>query len=81
MGFSTVAAQAIFFIVVILAAVSISAVFTSYMDSATTAAGAKSKALVGQIGTDITITDVIGNATNFTVYAAVKGVGVHRTTQ
>lgn len=73
MGFSTVAAQAIFFIVVILAAVSLSSVFISYMDSTTSATGAKSKALVGQMSTDITITDVVANATNFTV--ALRNTG------
>ena len=67
MGFSTVAAQAIFFIVVVLAAVSLSAVFISYMDSTTAATGTRAKALVGQMSTDIVITDVVANATNFTL--------------
>ena len=73
MGFSTVAAQAIFFIVVVLASVSLSAVFISYMDSATAATGTRSKALVAQMSTDITITDVLANASNFTV--ALRNTG------
>ncbi len=73
MGFSTVAAQAIFFIVVVLASVSLSAVFISYMDSTTAATGARSKALVAQMSTDIVTTDVLANATNFTV--ALRNTG------
>ncbi|RLG22050.1 hypothetical protein DRN74_01400 [Candidatus Micrarchaeota archaeon] len=73
MGFSTVAAQAIFFIVVILAAVSLSAVFISYMDATTAATGLRSRTLIKQMSTDIVVTDVVANATNFTV--SLRNVG------
>lgn len=73
MGFSTVAAQAIFFIAVIGVSASLISVFSSYVDEASNAMSDKQQYITSQLRTDIVITTVDNSSGN--LYVFVKNVG------
>jgi len=73
MGFSTVAAQLLFFIAVVAISAGVIAVFSGYVDQATNAMSDKQQYISGQLRTDVRVTNVDNSSGHLYVY--VKNVG------
>jgi archaellum component FlaG (FlaF/FlaG flagellin family) len=73
MGFSTVTAQLMFFIAVVGISASVIAVFGSYLDQAKGAMTDKQQHVIGQLRTDIAVTNIYNQTGHLYVYA--KNVG------
>jgi len=73
MGFSTVAAQVLFFIAVLSISAGVIAVFGNYVDEAKGAMSDRQDYITGQLRTDIVLTTVDNSSGNLHVY--VKNVG------
>jgi len=73
MGFSTISAQIMFFIAVIAISAGTIAVFGSYIDSAQGAMSDKQQYIVGQLRTDIVISNIDNSSGH--LYVFVKNVG------
>jgi archaellum component FlaG (FlaF/FlaG flagellin family) len=73
MGFSTVAAQILFFIAVVGISAGLIAVFGNYLDQAKGAMTDKQQYIVGQLRTDIVISNIDNSSGHLTIYA--KNVG------
>ncbi len=73
MGFSTVAAQIIFFIVVIVAAVSLAGIFTNYLNTFNSSVNTQTRISEAKIKTAISITEVKGTTTDINV--SVRNTG------
>jgi len=73
MGFSTAAAQVIFFIAVVGISAGVISLFSNYVDQATGAMSDKQQYVTGQLRTDIAITNIDNSSGHLHVY--VKNVG------
>jgi archaellum component FlaG (FlaF/FlaG flagellin family) len=73
MGFSTVAAQIMFFIAVVGISAGLIAVFGNYLDQAKGAMSDKQQYIVGQLRTDIAISNIDNSSGHLIIY--VKNVG------
>jgi archaellum component FlaG (FlaF/FlaG flagellin family) len=73
MGFSTVTAQVMFFIAVIAVSAGLIAVFGTYIDQAKGAMSDKQQYLMGQLRTDVAITNVYNGSGH--LYVFVKNIG------
>ena len=76
MGFSTVAAELLFFIAVIAISVGVIAVFGTYIDQVKGAMSDKNQYVVGQLRTDIVITNIDNSTNSLRIY--VKNVGTEQ---
>jgi archaellum component FlaG (FlaF/FlaG flagellin family) len=73
MGFSLVTAEMLFFIAVVIMSASLIALFGNYVDQTRGAMSDKQQYLVGQLRTDIAITNIDNSSGHLHVY--VKNVG------
>jgi len=73
MGFSTIAAQILFFIAVVGISAGVIAVFGSYIDQTKSAMSDKQQYIVGQLKTDIVISNIDNQSGHLFVF--VKNVG------
>ncbi len=73
MGYSTVAAQSIFFIVVIIAAVGLAGIFNNYFDVVKSTVKTQTQNADDRIRTDFSISDVTATTTD--VNASVRNIG------
>jgi archaellum component FlaF (FlaF/FlaG flagellin family) len=79
MGFSTVAAQILFFIAVVGISAGLIAVFGNYLDQAKGAMSDKQQYIVGQLRTDIAISNIDNSSGHLIVYAKNVGKEVLKT--